>query len=166
MGVRGPQPSSGRWLRNYSQTVVGYGEIPAEWWAYAAGLMDGEGTIRANLRKRGTGTIQIEVCNTYLPVLEEMAQVLGGIIREARQNSTGNHPVYEFGMWRSYAVRHILEHMFPYLRIKRWKAALAIMFLRRAHLNCRGPYDRQLLLWLRQIGGYQGFSNVTPSAGA
>jgi hypothetical protein len=134
------------WRADYTDADIDYSSLPETFWAYLAGLIDGEGSLVVGATRR---TIRLAISNTSLPVLEEMAFKLGAIVKEKALYSR-RRPSWEFTLLRANRVVSVLRRVYPYLRIKRWQAALAIMFLQRSGTRSRNTYDAQLLFWLQQ----------------
>jgi hypothetical protein len=151
--------ASGRWFLDCTDASLDYEAVPAHYWSYLAGLIDGEGSLRLNSR-----VVHLEIANTHVPVLEEAARRLGGVVKLVKASSgrAGNRPCYEFYLWRGNRVLAVLLKVFEHLRIKRWQAALSIMYLKRNGHGRRTDYDHQLAAWLKQAnrrevaGAYRG----------
>lgn len=107
--------------------------------AYAAGLLDGEGTVGIYRSKRPTYfiyAVRTSVANTYRPVLEWLASKWGGSIH--RTNRGEGRPCWSWALSSRSAV-DFLREVLPYLRIKDRQARLALAFEahRSAHHHMR-----------------------------
>jgi hypothetical protein len=90
--------------------------------AYAAGLLDGEGTVVI----RKDGMVHVEMSNTFLPAVDYMASMYGGTVH-ARKLRNGWRQSYVWQVRGQLACR-ALEQMLPFLLIKREQAKLAIKY--------------------------------------
>ena len=134
------------WRADYTDADIDYSSLPETFWAYLAGLIDGEGSLVVVSTRRA---IRLSISNTSLPVLEEMAFKLGAIVKEKAHYSR-RRPSWELTLMRANRVVSVLRRVHPYLRIKRWQAALAIMYLQHPRVRFGKAYGAQLLLWLQQ----------------
>ncbi len=108
-----------------------YSIIPQTVWAYVAGIIDGEGTIR--FRKTTTTRAgeklptfhgKLTVANTYRPLIEWFKNTFGGGITSSRRDRPVNHlPCYNWVLGRREGSL-ILERCLPFLRIKKERALL------------------------------------------
>lgn len=102
--------------------------------AYYAGVFDGEGHITICISKRANGSaqywLQIGVCNTYVPLLDNFKADFGVGHLSKLYGPKSNAPRIPAMCWRctSNQAMYILEAMLPFLRIKKEPAKLAIEF--------------------------------------
>lgn len=106
--------------------------------AYAAGFIDGEGSIgiaRANPRKgwhsRGTTPryeAHVTVVNTVREPMEWLYQEFGGHLRNKKPGKEGWKPQYCWVISNRRAVS-VLRELLPYLKVKRSQADLLIAFM-------------------------------------
>jgi len=144
-------------LRNYAP--ADYSTLSVGDWAYLAGLIDGEGSIYTRKRhgSRSGGGVCLNIASTHLPILEEFGEKLGGSLYLGVPTHLSKRRHFQLKFLKGNRQLAILEGIYPYLRIKRWQAATAILYLRRNGLDCRGSYDDRLLEWLKQANGYRSF---------
>jgi hypothetical protein len=112
--------------------------------AYAAGIIDGEGSITANVRRRGGPAAapivvpRIAVAMTNVPTLDLLASLWGGTVflRSFREETTHRRPVY---VWesRGHALAACLRDVLPFLRIKRPQAEAALALYERRNAGLR-----------------------------
>ncbi len=99
--------------------------------AYFAGLFDGEGWIRVEVKlgkMGGTGVLIVGVGSTDLKLMAEFHRHFGGYLTTTRLSSPlSRRPSRE---WRASneAASNFLKVVYPYLRIKKRQAALAFKF--------------------------------------
>ena len=104
--------------------------------AWLAGLVDGEGCIgiwRQTLKGNRSGYTYrsaIEIANTNRPILEAIEKIVDGwvCIKDARKNRA--HKVLHVLLVRPRAVKRVLEHIAPFLIVKKRQADLVIEFRR------------------------------------
>ena len=105
-------------------------------WArgWLAGLIDGEGTITVERRKRDNKynyQPQIIINNTSLELLNKIKEVVGcGTILKHSPSYTKKHPNWN-PVWRleikgSFAVYTLLKQIYPYLIVKRRHAEIVM----------------------------------------
>mgnify|MGYP001576637658 CR=1 FL=1 len=103
--------------------------------AYAAGFIDGEGSIgiTRSLRPRYAVTkeqyaVRIAVGNTYKPILDMLVECYGGQVVEKRShNPWSRKPMYHWLLTGSKAIE-CLRKLYPHLVEKRERAWLALEF--------------------------------------
>ncbi len=102
--------------------------------AYAAGIMDGEGTIGV-YRYKGTGTYKnkisyrpdVSMANTNLKIVKLFKAWFGGTIIEKKQIK--NYKVmYRWNLCSYDAVQEMISALLPYLQLKRKQAELILKF--------------------------------------
>lgn len=102
--------------------------------AYWAGLFDGEGWVRVEVKdgvRTGTGVLIVGIGSTFLSIPPAMKAAFGGFVTGTRIQSANGHigkkPSCE---WRAtnHAAEEFLRSVYPYLRIKKRQAALAFKF--------------------------------------
>jgi hypothetical protein len=100
--------------------------------AYAAGLLDGEGSIIL-WKPKGSQSrrmrLRILIINTYEPVMDWLVSRIGGAIHR-RQHASTNYssnplPIWTWTVHGSNAVA-VLKQLMPFMIIKRDKAKLGI----------------------------------------
>jgi len=99
--------------------------------AYAAGIIDGEGSIGAYTKdKQGRGglCLQLSVANTDIRMLVFLSELWGGSVSTLSRKEI-RRQLYE---WRRVGqdCGNVLEDVLPYLIVKREQAELAIEFAR------------------------------------
>jgi hypothetical protein len=100
--------------------------------AYAAGIMDGEGSIGwyKPISSKATYRVRVSVAMTDIEGPTHMAEVLGGrIFEQSRKTGTGK-TMYVWQLTCKSAA-DALALLLPYLKVKRGKAELAINLARR-----------------------------------
>lgn len=109
--------------------------------AYLAGLFDGEGCLKLSGR-RGR-SINLDICNTYLPVLEWAYATFGGYIctqeRSAAEIEKGHRRRFHWTVFSAESIEKILKLMLPYLKIKKDQTVLALKFLDTVFQHCGQP---------------------------
>jgi hypothetical protein len=138
--------------------------------AYAAGLLDGEGTIficRQKATAKGAISvshyIQVSIVNTHKPTIEWTQKLLG--IGKIIQTNQGKKPLYRIAFYSKEAIK-VLKILLPYLKIKREQALLAIEFDKvRCHMNSvksrqeelkKRDYYKLAIAKLNKFGGVYG----------
>jgi hypothetical protein len=99
--------------------------------AYFAGLFDGEGWIRVEVRRGergGTGVLIVGVGSTYMPIVTEMHQLFGGCLTKSRLSSRISRKLSRDWRATNEVAADFLRVVYPYLRIKKRQAALAFKF--------------------------------------
>jgi hypothetical protein len=102
--------------------------------AWLAGFMDGEGYIGVGSKMRGGRKYyqgKIEIANTCLPVLEEIAALVNGncLIKEGHNNRSNPRAKQSYQLWfNSAAIPCLLLQVLPYLRVKRVQAERMLEF--------------------------------------
>lgn len=96
--------------------------------AYLAGLVDGEGSIVIEYcNNRRNTKLRMNVTNSHIGTLQELKNLFGGYLY-VRQDKRINHkPIGQLGFTAKQA-REILVAIYPYLKIKREQANLALQF--------------------------------------
>lgn len=118
--------------------------------AYAAGLVDGEGSIRITRRGNNGGsafrigqyTLIVEMTNTSLPMIEWMVARFGGSVSYGKAKPSRN--AREKWHWRVAANKalYVLDSIWPYLITKRTQAKLGRRFQRYAQYAGRARTDK------------------------
>ena len=118
--------------------------------AYAAGLVDGEGSVRITERgaqggtalRRGQYTLMVELTNTSLPMIDWLVARFGGSVSYAKANPIRN--AREKWHWRVAANKalYVLDAVWPYLITKRQQAKLGRRFQRYAQYAGRAQTDK------------------------
>lgn len=118
--------------------------------AYAAGLIDGEGSIRLTQRGRNGGTtflggqytLMVELVNTDKKMIDWMVAQFGGSVSYAKPDAAKNKR--EAWHWRSAANKalYVLDAIYPYLITKKRQAQLGRRFQRYAQYAGRARTER------------------------
>jgi hypothetical protein len=110
---------------------------------YAAGIVDGEGTVgirRSRARYGITYRMVVSVVNTHWPLLTWLAERWGGSIHKAGKGAhhLGKKPI---GLWTLSGPTAVpfLEEITPYLLIKRADALNCLAFQKLMQRGKRGP---------------------------
>lgn len=95
--------------------------------AYIAGFFDGEGCVRLKQSNQNEDSYYViaHLTNSYKPVLEEVQELFGGVIR--KQERTPNKTIYNWCVSSSEAV-DFLRTVVPFLKEKKPQAEYAIDF--------------------------------------
>jgi hypothetical protein len=117
--------------------------------AYAAGIVDADGCIMV-VKYQKAAAVQVEITNTFIPLLEEIQAAWGGtvVVRNSRGNGlrcgglriTGDEAIV------------LLEAIRPYLRVKEVEAWLALEF----RANCK-KYSRGTRLPAEEVALREGY---------
>ena len=99
-------------------------EITAPEAAYAAGFIDGEGTINVLREGNGRFTVEITACQVDLRPLLLLRQVFGGHIYLRKPLSQERRPIYKWSV-RGHPLDLALDALIPYLVNKRERALIA-----------------------------------------
>lgn len=97
--------------------------------AYMAGIVDGEGSISLVLMKK-TLTLVVQVTNTNEWLIQSIKMCFGGAVRLAKplQPEKNWKPTYRWVVTSMQALE-FLKLVYPYLRLKKSQAEIAIKFL-------------------------------------
>ena len=97
--------------------------------AYIAGFFDGEGSIVITSRGHGRLDLDVVVVNTDRDVVEMIRATFGtgNIYRRSRAGSLGKKPAFVL-QWAGKRAEEVLRLLYPYLRIKKGKAEIALRF--------------------------------------
>jgi len=99
--------------------------------AYIAGIIDGEGCIGIYTRGKGKGMLRVTVVvhNTNEWLCQWLRFSHGGSVHQDRRFAERNHkPCWKWSISGKLALV-FLQLIFPYLRLKRLQAEIAIKFL-------------------------------------
>lgn len=115
-------------------------------WAYIAGIIDGEGTVtiihlKGNYIHSRTGKLEprIGIYNTNEELMRKLHTVLGGMFRTIK--SRGHWQVqYYLKIRNTQTIINILEKVSPYLIVKKEQARILMEFCRRRIEENRAPY--------------------------
>lgn len=114
------------------------------WLAWAAGILDGEGSIMLNHRKRYARwedwTLRVTVTNTDPRMLERMREMFGGSIQPLHKATQPHWKPSWAWVVTARKAEACLRLMLPWLVTKRDRAELAI--LSRQHIG-RGKWHRR-----------------------
>ena len=153
------------------KTIQNLKEITVADWAYAAAMMDGEGSFSIS---HGTGKskagkpyplfdMKVMISNTSVPLMDWLVKKFGGtyfitvkhISKKARANGqTQLKPCYRW-IANKYALQEwFIEGIYPYLIIKKRQADVALEFL--SLFGMKVPEKRQklreMMLSLNRVG--------------
>lgn len=93
-------------------------------WQYIAGLIDGEGCIRAHPSNKGKYRKyypRVQITNTHTGVLIAICEQLGGAICGPKRRPDSKHDCWDWRLTGDGA-RNVLRETLPYLIIKKEKA--------------------------------------------
>ena len=93
--------------------------------AYLAGLIDGEGTVSLQLRKKHLVALRVVVYNTNEDVIDWCQAAFDGTKHKVGRVREGHKQEWQWFTHSDYAAE-ILEMVMPYLIIKRAKAEVAL----------------------------------------
>lgn len=115
--------------------------------SYAAGIIDGEGTIALTRRHRdGNRHIAVTIDNTDFDLIKHISKIIGagGITKKNPSNSRDNI-AYAYAIYSQQAL-DLLAQIFPYLRTynKRERAKLALMNYKKLTPR-NGKYSPEIL---------------------
>lgn len=118
--------------------------------AYAAGLVDGEGSIRITSRgkyggttfRQGQYTLMVEMTNTDHGMIQWMVQQFGGSVSYHAENVEQNRKAKWH--WRVAANKalYVLDAIWPYIKTKRQQAKLGRRFQRYAQYAGRAATSK------------------------
>lgn len=97
--------------------------------AYAAGIVDGEGTININgFQQGGPGCMQLQfyVSMIHTGALQLLSELFGGDVK-LYTNSNGN-PIYRWGLTGSSCEIPLIQ-LIPFLRVKKRQAEIALALI-------------------------------------
>jgi hypothetical protein len=97
--------------------------------AYIAGLVDGEGCIYIDIggEKHRCYRLHLVISNTYYPILEYIKEKLGGRIQ--RRSVVRGEKKACWGLeWNAVEVAKVLGLVYPYLKIKKAEAQVALLY--------------------------------------
>ena len=101
--------------------------------AYIAGLLDGEGCIGIYSYKNGCKKANLQICNTYKPVIEWIHNKMAcGSIHARSKKATGfksNKQCYNWSVMSQQQILEVLKELEPFLQIKKEKAIEIIGFI-------------------------------------
>jgi len=142
-------------------------------WAYAAGLVDGEGCIavvRSFLparNKYGYG-VQVVVANRDRPVLGWMQELWGGLVVSVSMRKGLARPSWNWRCRPGQGAEAFLRGIRPWLRIKTKQCdnALAMIALLRRSRRTLGPYpmpsewlaEQEQLYWIQRELNHRGIA--------
>ena len=96
---------------------------------YIAGLIDGEGSININHKKRQYW-LTVDIATTSYPCAQWLKSIIGGHIRISDKPNEKHKTGYHWTVTSRQALC-LLQLMLPYLRIKKEEALVAIRFQKR-----------------------------------
>lgn len=115
--------------------------------AYAAGLLDGEGTIGIMCKRRGLSTWHELVIATTLidgqDLLPALAQTFGGTAIPYKHPQ--GHYYWRWTLYTREAAR-FLAAVSPYLRLKQQQAEIALEFARLPHMRGAQRLPKELIV--------------------
>lgn len=95
--------------------------------AYLAGIIDGEGWITVHKTKGRYYYLYLGVKMTTTEALELLSSASGKDMQKYHWGKPSNSPTYQVMLYGK-EVQQLLELLFPYLRVKRRQATLALAF--------------------------------------
>lgn len=137
--------------------------VPESERAYAAGIVDGEGSIRLVVRQRpvaskahqrgkqGVGQVQLQVTvtNTCIAVLDWINARWHGGFRRSPANPILNRKAIATWVISSTKALHFLDDIWPFLIVRRPQAKIARRFQRYIQRGGYNQSDKRRLLQLR-----------------
>lgn len=106
--------------------------------AYAAGLIDGEGSISARrhneVRNSFSICVRVDMCDRE--PLDWLADVFGGHVKRIKRTTKSGKPIYDWVLFCKKAAT-FLSMILPYLKIKKKRAELAIELAGTAKISHR-----------------------------
>ena len=126
-------------LQTLEEIIESYDSLTEMDFAYIAGIIDGEGSIRIFKQPQAkTYSLTIGVANTSIELLEWLKSKLGGSFAMGRDGDDNHKPVYYWTL-SSVPSEALLYRISKYLVIKRDRAQTALMF-RLTFEDFRGGY--------------------------
>lgn len=117
-------------------------------WAYLAGLIDGEGTVKitSKLRHYGYRYYQPRICvtNTKMALLDYCKDNFGGFIYISAKGTSKRNVAYRWSLSGDRAVT-VLKALLPYLVIKKNQADIVIKFRESGLTNDKTEADKALI---------------------
>ena len=107
-------------------------------WAWLAGILDGEGSVRVKSDKLGHQQLELRVSMTHKPTLDRIKEISGsGSVILTSPRPMTRKPLF---LWHCQArqAAAVLRAVFPYLVTKKEQASLAIEFAQLVQLTPRG----------------------------
>lgn len=104
--------------------------------AYAAGILDGEGSIIISHTKYQYAVLFVTVSNTHHGVIKWLHKNFGGSVYQNKQPK--RKLCYKWTLCSNQAVR-FLEVIYPFLMIKKERAKIAIKFQNKKSKQGTGP---------------------------
>jgi len=105
-------------------------ELPETFWAYLAGLVDGEGSM--SVYANGP---RLSISNTHLPTLEWVRDSLSyGRVWQLQQSEMATRPCYQWDCGAR-VMRALLPKILPYLRIKQERAEALLEYMDEINYN-------------------------------
>lgn len=104
--------------------------LPETFFAWLAGMIDGEGCVGLYKSKRGTITCRLSIANTNLPSLICIADSIGsGYISAKNKDDPSEKVSYAYGLGDRRVLKAVLNKTLPYLKIKKPQAECLLQFL-------------------------------------
>lgn len=94
--------------------------------AYTAGILDGEGCIRANKQKSGTAVIRVHITNTDEILIKWLHQKFGGYVWKESKAYMENAKIRFVWELSSKKAEEFLKKVKPFLLIKKDRVELAL----------------------------------------
>ena len=110
-------------------------------WRWLAAVIDGEGHISMVERQNGQLARRLAITNCHLPLLVRVAELAGGKIHVHRPVGKTKQTF----QWYCYGTQmtQVIQHVLPYLIVKRQEAELAVALSRPQLVNNRRHLTRQ-----------------------
>lgn len=100
-------------------------------WAYAAGIIDGEGSVGMHMHNTGShrvAVVTLTVTNGCRECLEFLSQRFGGEIIRVRSTNPNSRPSFHYKLVGRERLKLVLEGIQPYCIVKKGQIALALAF--------------------------------------
>ncbi len=115
-------------------------ERPIETVIYLAGVFDGEGCITSTRTRSNKHVIQVK-CAMYHPVPIKLFQKLFGGYCAHNNSPSRPFPIWSWGLAGKSAIVCVKE-LFPYLTVKKYQAAIAMLFYQECFEKRNGTTKR------------------------
>lgn len=99
--------------------------------AWAAGFIDGEGTIGLYTKGKNTSPVPtLRVSNTDPRPLEKLQRLFGGWVKASPPKLGNRRPQFFWVLQGSAKIQNVLEAILPYLCVKEKQAALVLGWIK------------------------------------
>jgi hypothetical protein len=110
--------------------------------AYAAGFFDGEGSVSILPHGDDQYRLRASVCNTDPEIIKWFSMVYGGVVKTRESEDVKWKTRYDLTLYANEAGRFLYQ-IFPFLKIKRQRAAIGILFAERRHFGPRTDDEKR-----------------------